>query len=151
MRSLISLAAALAALCALPAQAEDLSIGQPGVPSVTIGSMTTFTLRVTNSGAALVYGETVAVEDGLPVSFTQVSVSASGWNCSVQQTTTMCTFPGAQVGANTSLPPISITAQANVVGNIENCGRLTVDGPSREVVVVNSQACTTLVVTGSGK
>jgi uncharacterized repeat protein (TIGR01451 family) len=103
----------------------DLSISKSHSGNFTLGLNGTYTLTVTNVGAASTTG-TITVTDTLPVGLTYVSASGTGWTCSPVNQTVTCT--NASVLAPSSSSIITLTVAANVAGNVTNTATVSVSG-----------------------
>ncbi len=93
--------------------AVDLAIGMTNGGNFAQNQMgDAFFLTVSNAGSAPTDGSTVTVADTMPAGFTPVTISGSGWNCTLGTLT--CTRNDV-LGASASYPMITITL--NVAGN----------------------------------
>ncbi len=75
---------------------------------VTAGSAVQFTLLATNNGPMT--ATNVVVSDTLPLNYTNISATGSGWNCSVSSQVVSCSRPTLAVGSSNLL--IDATAPA---------------------------------------
>jgi len=105
----------------------DLAIAKTGVAAATAGGFT-FTLAVTNPGAAIVNTAAIEVTDVVPAGVTFTGVAAgSDWNCTPAPPiaaggTLTCAYVGAgPIASGAALPPIAITATAPLGGSFKNC------------------------------
>ncbi len=144
-----------------------------------IGQNATYTLRVSNSGSALING-VVTVTDTLPVGLAYVSGTGTGWTCSAEGQDVTCTHQNTgNLAAGASLPNITLTvavaqaaapnvtntAAVSIVSTDDNPANNTASDPtvieSADLAVVKTvepatvtsagqQATYTVVVTNNG-
>ncbi|HKR02976.1 MAG TPA: isopeptide-forming domain-containing fimbrial protein [Pyrinomonadaceae bacterium] len=88
-------------------QLADLTITKSHSGNFTRGSTGTYTITVTNSGAAATNGSLVTVTDTLPAGLTPTPWSSNGWSCSISTQTVTCTR-STVLNAGASYPTISI-------------------------------------------
>ncbi len=98
----------------------DLSMSK-SVSSPAIGNtITTFTLQPRNLGPFA--ANTVSVSDTLPVGFSSISASGTGWNCSLLIQTVTCTRATYSVGAADN---ITVQATAPASGSFSNTASIS--------------------------
>jgi uncharacterized repeat protein (TIGR01451 family) len=100
--------------------AADLSITKSHTGSFTQGQPGTYTLAVSNSGAAPTSGS-VTVKDTLPTGLVPTLASGMGWTCTIAGQSISCTRNDA-LAAGQSYPTITLTveAQANAPASVTN-------------------------------
>jgi len=126
----------------LNTSSADLSIAKADSPDpVTIGSNVTYTLTITNNGAAL--AQSVVVTDNLPSSLTFVSCSSNaGGVCGGSGNNRNVTFASLASGASAT---VTLVATANgPVGSISNTASVSATTPDANIAN-NSATATTAV------
>ena len=105
-----------------PATATLSCLGAPNLgiaksapsPALAVGVESTYTLTVTNNGAAVATGATVA--ESLPAGLTLVSATGANWSCN-SATPMACTYSAAiAVGAQAAPLLVKVKPQASTVG-----------------------------------
>lgn len=91
--------------------APDLTIAKTHTGNFTVGANGSFTLTVSNVGAAATVAA-ITVTDTLPTELTFVSANGTGWTCSNVGQAVTCTHPGP-LGVGASLPAITLTVNPN--------------------------------------
>jgi uncharacterized repeat protein (TIGR01451 family) len=86
----------------------------------------TFTITVTNQGAASADGSTVTVSDTLTAGLTLTGMSGSGWSCTPPTCTRTLSDPLA--GGGSSYPPITATVNVSSNAASSQTYRVTVSG-----------------------
>ncbi|MBI1742083.1 DUF11 domain-containing protein [Candidatus Acetothermia bacterium] len=95
----------------------DLSVSKTHAGNFTRGVNGTYTITVTNVGAASTTG-TLTVTDTLPSGLSFVSGAGTGWTCSAVGQTVTCTNATALAPSTSST--ITLTVSVNVAGNVTN-------------------------------
>ena len=90
------------------ALAPDLTITKSHTGNFTQGQTATYTITVTNNGAAPTSG-TVVVTDPMPAPLTPITGSGSGWTCDILTGPIRCQTTAA-LAPGASYPPITMTA-----------------------------------------
>jgi uncharacterized repeat protein (TIGR01451 family) len=117
---------------------------RPGPPATY-----TFTLTVTNPGAAFTTANVVTVADPPPVGMTFTAASGTNWNCPVSQfpvnnpSSLSCTYTGPGTAHNAVVGTILVTATIANPGVYENCASTAVSAAARlsEVTLENNKSC----------
>ncbi len=127
----------------LDTSSADLSIAKIDSPDpVTIGSDVTYTLVITNNGAAV--GQTVTVTDNLPSSATFVSCSSTGGGvCGGSGNNRTVTFASLPSGGSATVTLVA-TANGSVGTSISNTA--TVSSGTRDLNTANNSATATTTV-----
>jgi uncharacterized repeat protein (TIGR01451 family) len=121
----------------------DLSLAMTRTGDLTVGSITNYTLSVTNNGIDDEMGP-VTVVDTLPAGLKLVSAGGTGWTCtnvaSATQTVVTCTQPGP-VKKGAKLTPLVIAVSPTASGNYTNSA--TVSGKTGDDNSANNTATDT--------
>jgi uncharacterized repeat protein (TIGR01451 family) len=130
-----------AEIVAMPYVANaDLALAMTRTGELSVGSLNTYTLTVSNGGVDAEMGP-VKVVDTLPANLKFVSASGTGWTCSnVQsagQTVVTCTQSGP-VAPGAKMTPLIITATPTAAGNYTNTA--TVSGITGDDKLGNNTA-----------
>ncbi|MFN8559111.1 MAG: DUF11 domain-containing protein [Dehalococcoidia bacterium] len=83
----------------------------PGGDTLPVGQTKTWSVTVTNNGPGTTYG-TLTVNDQVPLNYTNVQATGTGWNCTVTGNAVSCTRTDNRTSGQ-SYPPIAITATAS--------------------------------------
>ena len=81
-------------------------------PSLTVGSNSTYTLTVTNSGSAA--ATTAQVQDLLPAGMTFVSAIGTNWSCANASGTVTCNFSGGSIAGSGGTSTIAVVVAPTV-------------------------------------
>ncbi len=124
----------------------DLTISKTHTGTYKIGDSIPFTLTASNIGGAA-SGGVVSVTDVLPAGLTAVSMSGTGWACTLATLTcTRSTAIGNSIGSNTA-PVITLTATATTAGTYDN--KATVSGGSEQSTLnTNNSATDSITIIG---
>jgi uncharacterized repeat protein (TIGR01451 family) len=129
-----------------------LAITKTHVGSFTQGGTGVYTITVSNTGTGPTSGS-VNVADTLPSGLTLMSISGTGWSCSIG-VTVGCSRSDA-LAAGTSYPAITVTvavstsAPATVTNNV-NVTNGSMTASASDPTVVNSPSGPAFTVTGTG-
>ncbi|MBI4540540.1 MAG: DUF11 domain-containing protein [Gemmatimonadetes bacterium] len=125
----------------------DVGVRKTGPGPLSIGQTATFTLNLINTGPAPVDGGSgVVVTDTRPSNYTApVTATGTGWSCSVAGLIITCTYTGPAVGAQLSLPAISIQATARTSGEFTNCAGIRLNGAA-DANLQDNRDCRSYVV-----
>ncbi|MFC3835541.1 MULTISPECIES: beta strand repeat-containing protein [Deinococcus] len=120
----------------------DLTVDKFHTGTFTPGVAGTFTLRISNGGAAPTFG-TVTVTDTPPAGLTVQAISGSGWTC-VLATRTCTRSDVLAVGA--SHPDITVTAVAATAGTFANVASVSGGGEGTSATGNNADSDSVQVV-----
>jgi len=118
----------------------DLSIAKTHTGNFTVGVNGSYTMTVSNTGSAASTG-TVTVTDTLPIEMVALSLTGTGWNCTLGTLT--CTRADALAPA-APYPPITLTVNPTATGSVTNT--VTVSGGNDAVAGNNSASDPTTIV-----
>jgi uncharacterized repeat protein (TIGR01451 family) len=90
--------------------AQNISIDKTATPKVNVGDPITYTMTVTNNGAATTT-DPITVTDALPAAVQFVSESGTNWSCTGAQSLS-CTWNGGALAHSASTTPITVVATA---------------------------------------
>jgi len=121
----------------------DLTVSKSHTGTAPEGGTATFTLRVSNAGLAPSFG-TVTLTDTLPASLTALSVTGSGWTCTLSPL--QCTRSDA-LAPGGSYADVTLTVRANTGtnGNVTNTASVS-SASEGSVNTGNNGASDTLTV-----
>ena len=123
----------------------DLSIAKSHEgATATVGDVVTFTIETGNDGAEPSLG-LVTVADQLPAGLQALSISGTGWTCTL--TPLGCTRSD-RVASGAELPPITLTAKALTAGTLVNVATVAND---RDVNPDNNRAEDPLLVLAAAR
>jgi len=133
-----------------PDRRIDLAIkktaGEVKFDPATLSWTVTFTLTVTNVGAALSPGNLISVNDPLPAGLTLTSASGAGWTCTGSVNCGYA-FGSGVFNTGATLPPITIMATSKTPGSYVNCAAVGVPPWSglHETTLSNNRDCVKVV------
>ena len=106
----------------------DLTIDKSHTGNFTAGSMGTYSIVVTNSGALATSSE-VTVSDLLPEDLSYVSATGSGWTCGAGNQAVICERT-TSIPANTAAPAITlnVAVDQDAASSVINSADVSVDG-----------------------
>src|SRR5438132_1243364 len=125
-------------------QAPDLTIAKSHVGSFVRGSTGSYSVTVSNIGAAASSG-LVTVSDTLPAGLTPSTASGTGWTCGVAGQTVTCTRSDA-LGAGAAYPVITIAVAVGQAATSPLTNTATVAG-GNEVNTANDSASDSTAIT----
>ena len=118
----------------------DLTIAKTHTGNFTVGVNGSYTITVSNTGNAASSG-TVTVTDTLPIEMVALSLTGTGWNCTLGTLT--CTRADA-LAPSSPYPAITLTVNPTATGSVTNT--VTVSGGNDAVAGNNSASDPTTIV-----
>jgi uncharacterized repeat protein (TIGR01451 family) len=120
----------------------DLSITKADTGDFAVGSVGSYTLRVSNAAGFEKEDNVITVTDVLPAGLTYQSFAGAGWSCSASGQTVTCTRqPPLLAGASAPDLTINVLVGASAFPSVSNTG--SVDSLSRDTITTNDSATDT--------
>jgi uncharacterized repeat protein (TIGR01451 family) len=138
--------------CATVTVPIDLAIAKTYAASATTAGGFTFTLAVTNPGAAIGNAAAIQVTDVVPAGMTFTAATGSNWSCTPTGTiasggTLTCAYTGSgPIASGAALNAITITATSTGTGPFKNCAVVGVTAASglQDSNPTNNTSCVTV-------